>query len=272
MREDGHAGAQPSPGWPPPRKKALITGAYGSIGTALTHRLEAYGIPVIATDVGLMDVTCPADVSLVVAETRPDVIFHLAGAKHAPDGETDPRTTYEINITGTRNVLDAAAAHGCHVVTASTGKAADPETVYGASKLIAERMTLNAGGSVARFFNVRESSGNVFRIWEQIPESEPLPVAPCLRYFISIDQAVDLLLHAAAHQGRFAVDPGRSLSMWSVARKLYPTRRLAEIPPRRGDRIIEPLCAISESFERLGNGFARIVSPHDAIVELKAAA
>jgi FlaA1/EpsC-like NDP-sugar epimerase len=111
------------------------------------------------------------------------VIYHLAGAKHAPEGEQHPAMVARVNTIGTDNIVRAAC--GAKVILASTCKAGDPETAYGASKLIAERIVLNAGGVVVRFFNVRETAGNVFRLWEQIPFPQPIPYTDCWRYFIS---------------------------------------------------------------------------------------
>lgn len=232
-----------------------VTGADGSIGSALMGRLD----DALGTDLEA-DVTDPKAVAAVVEDSGPfDVVFHCAGAKHAPQGETDPYQVAYTNIIGTKNIVDT----GSPVVLASTCKAADPETAYGASKLIAERMVLNAGGWVARFFNVPDSSGNVFEIWRDTPEDEPLEVSPCRRYFIDLDRAVDLMLRLPSlPSGRYTVDPGQPVWMEDVARQLYPDRKIHHIPPRRGDRLIEPLHANSEQTEHY-EGLLRITSRHD---------
>ncbi len=126
-------------------------------------------------------------------------------------------------------------------------------------------MTLNAGGTVARFYNVPESSGNVFRIWEAIPEPDPIPVAPCVRYFISLADAVALILWAAVlPSGRYAVAPGRPLRMDQVAEDLYPGRARIQMAPRRGDRMAEPLHARSEWTGATSvPGLLEVWGPHD---------
>jgi FlaA1/EpsC-like NDP-sugar epimerase len=241
--------------------RALVTGAAGSIGSALVSALSG---DVLTTDRDSLDVTDAFETKRAVRAFEPTVIFHLAGAKHAPLGEEDPWEAAEINICGTRNVLEAAADVGARVVTASTCKACNPETAYGATKLIAERMTLNAGGSVARFYNVRESSGNVFELWRAIPEDEPIPVTPCSRRFMSIDEAVNLLLRCAVlPSGRYTVAHAESESMETVARQLYPGRALTFIPPRRGDRLEEPAWASQERAYHEVEGILRIVATHD---------
>lgn len=231
--------------------KAWVTGAAGSIGAALMQRLDH----AVGTDIET-DVTLPLE-----APPGTTICFHCAGAKHAPEGERHPFDVARTNIQGTHNVLET----GVPVVVASTCKAADPETAYGASKLIAERMVLNAGGWVARFHNVKQTSGNVFEIWESIPASDPIPVTPCWRYFIDLDQAVELMLMLPTlPPGRYAVDPGSPVWIPDLARRLHPDRPQQAIPERRGDRGREPFVAHHEVVTRVGGNILRIESKHDA--------
>ena len=244
--------------------KALVTGAEGSVGTALVPTLREQGWTVIATDIDTMNVTKPAVVRRAIAESRPDVIFHLAAYKHAPAAETMPAGVAIVNVLGTENVTSIGSRYGAKIVLASTCKAADPETVYGASKLIAERIVLNAGGVVVRYFNARDTGGNVFRLWEQVSPDEPIEWTDCWRYFISLEQAVTLTIRAASFpSGRYSLDPGPARHMKTEARDLYPERVLRKIPRRRGDRYREPLMAQSERCEPR-DGYLTIYSPHDA--------
>ena len=240
-------------------KRILITGAKGSIGSALLEHIDAN-----ATDVDSLDVRDESAVRETLADANPEVVFHMAAAKSAPDGERDPMSALEINVIGTRNVL-AHVPEGCRVVTASTCKACEPETAYGASKLVAERVTLNAGGSVSRFYNVVESSGNVFELWAQLGRDDPIPVTPCRRYFISLEEAVSLVLWTAIlPSARYGFDPGTARELHDVAAALYPDREIQSIPPRRGDRLVEPLAARHEQVEQDAQAsLLRIVGAHD---------
>lgn len=248
-------------------KRILITGAEGSIGSAVAAILGDVA-EVTATDKHsgdpALDVRVESDVAAVLREVSPEIVFHLAAAKSAPEGERDPMSALEVNVLGTRNVL-AHAPTGSHVVTASTCKACEPETAYGASKLVAERVTLNAGGSVARFYNVVESSGNVFELWSRLDPAEPVPVTPCRRYFISLAEAVSLVVWTAIlPPARYGFDPGKPREMLDVAADLYPGRTLRSVPPRRGDRIAEPLAARHEQVEQDARvSLLRIVGAHD---------
>lgn len=239
----------------------LVTGADGSVGQALVPELRFAAEVVLATDIDTLDITNRDQVRKIMVETEPDLIYHLAGAKHAPDGETEPLHVATVNITGTANIV--AEAKG-RVILASTCKAANPETAYGASKLIAERMVLNSGGTVCRFYNIPESCENVFRLWESLPESEPIPWTPCLRYFNSMADVVQLLLEVRDFpSGRYALDPGGPQEMWRVAQELYPKRSKVMLPRRRGDRIQEPLYSTCEQIEHYKGNVMRIYSDHD---------
>jgi FlaA1/EpsC-like NDP-sugar epimerase len=242
--------------------RVLVTGAAGSIGQNVCDTLARGGVRVAPTDREQCDVTNHTHTWTAFHEHEPHAIIHLAGAKHAPDGEADPDDAMRVNAIGTRNVLAAARTVGARVVTASTCKACDPETAYGASKLIAERLTLNAGQRVARFYNVVESCGNVFRLWEGV--TGPIPVTTCSRFLISLDEATALIILALVQpSGRYTVEPGERQYMRDVARRLYPQRQLRHLETRRGDREHEPRMAHCEASHTLPNGLVQITSPHD---------
>jgi FlaA1/EpsC-like NDP-sugar epimerase len=242
--------------------RILVTGARGSLGSALCPHLDSDATCV--TDLDNMDVCKPEELYEVFWSFKPELVYHLAGMKSAPSAEEDPEACVDVNIYGTRHVLWEANRAGAKVVTASTCKAADPETIYGSTKLIAERLTLRAGGWVARFYNVRESSGNVFETWAKMFAPEPIPVTSCKRYFISADEAVSLLL-TLPHlvPGRYTLDPGPIVEMSAEAERLYPGRQQVAVAPRRGDRLVEPRCANSERLEHVTGRIERIVGAHD---------
>lgn len=240
----------------------MITGAYGSIGGALHQVLECVGCRVVEMDLPHGDVTDLNLVSKAMWRYNPEYVFHYAAAKSAPGGELNPAETAATNIQGTANVV-AAAPKGARVVLASTCKACDPETVYGATKLVAERIALDAGHSVARFFNVVESNDNVFELWEGI--KGPLPVCPAKRYFISLREAVYLSIWTAVlDPGRYVFSVVEPRLMNDVAATLYPGRIVKNIPLRRGDRKVEPFAARHEVVRAtLIPGIARITSPYE---------
>lgn len=252
--------------------RVMVTGGSGSIGPALIQELKERDHDVFSFDLvnhPLADVREPFD------SNGAEIVYHLAADKHAPMGEDHPYHTQRVNIEGTANALRSGAAK---VILASTCKAAVPETVYGASKMIAERLVLNQWGVVGRLYNVRESNRNVFELWdEQYEASGRIDVTACTRFFITLDEAcvflADLLTMPS---GRYAPDPGAPHQMLNVARKWCRDRSVdpsvvSVVAPRRGDRLVEPLHGPHETISRVeGRSFNEITCPHDTRAQVPA--
>lgn len=253
-------------------KKILITGANGSIGTRLIQLFEEVGIDYLATDVEgnleYLDITNFRDCVSLVRKYNPDFIVNIAGLKYATKSEHQTWKTVQVNIEGTKNLLDACT-NKTKVILTSTCKSCNPEIVYGATKLIAERMVLNNGGSIARFFNVVQSQGNVFQIWRELPENTPIKVvAECNRYFISVDEACNLTMYAMLNgSGRYIVNTPELRNMGEIANSLYSEREKNVISRRRGDRKNEIFLATSENetVDLLNNSVIKIIGDHDRI-------
>jgi O-antigen biosynthesis protein WbqV len=221
------------------RRRILVTGAGGSIGTELVRQICAGGpahislvdngefnLYAIDMDVrtrhaGLSCATILADVRDgalmrdVIAREKPDIVFHAAALKHVPMVELNPLEGLLTNAVGARNVADACAAAGVQsVVLISTDKAVNPSNVMGASKRVAEiycqAMDLRSFGTrfvTVRFGNVLGSAGSVVPLFQkQIAAGGPVTVThPDIeRYFMTTREAVELVLEAAA------LAPGRN--------------------------------------------------------------
>lgn len=149
---------------------ALVTGATGLVGRALTAALAAHGATVVAF---AGDVTDANAVAQAVAEHRPDAVFHLAARTTAAAARRDPEDTWHVNVEGTRAVLEAAA--GARVIVAGTVAAYAPAPAgttaltedlalvggddpdagpYAASKAAADALARSAGATVARLTNI----------------------------------------------------------------------------------------------------------------------
>lgn len=252
-------------------KKILITGANGSIGTRLIERFTKMNVDFLATDIEgshtYLDVTDAENVKDVLDRYKPDIIINIAGAKHAPEGEHETWKTLSINTIGTKNLIDYSNPNSKIILT-STCKSCNPETVYGSSKLIAERMVLNHGGSIARFFNVVETQGNVFEIWDEIDDSLPIKVAAvCKRHFISLDEATGLLIYISSidNSGRYIVNSPILREMTDIANSLYEIKEKIIIQPRRGDRVEEKFLSSNESIEQyiFNDSIIKIKNTHD---------
>jgi len=253
-------------------KKVLITGANGSIGTRLIEIFNEVGIEYLATDVEgnleYLDITNFRDCVSLVRKYNPDFIVNIAGLKFATKSEHQTWKTVEVNVEGTKNLIDACT-DSTKVILTSTCKSCNPEIVYGATKLIAERMVLNSGGSIARYFNVVQSQGNVFEIWDALPEDAPLNVvAECNRHFISVDEACGLIMFAMVNgSGRYIVNTPELRNMGDVAEALYPDRERIVIERRRGDRKDEIFLATSEreTIKLLDETVLNIIGDHDRV-------
>ena len=156
----------------------------------------------------LADIRDPRRVREVFEQFRPQIVFHAAALKHLPLLERYPAEAVKSNVFGTRNVLEAAAACGVEsFVNISTDKAADPVSVLGYSKRIAERLTAHMAGQAAgtylsvRFGNVLGSRGlgAHARCPPRCAAGGPVTVThpEVTRYFMTADEAVQLVLQAA---------------------------------------------------------------------------
>lgn len=217
---------------PPPRAldamlrhPILIAGAGGSIGSALARRLAALAPPNLrlleASESSLYalqrdwsasgadspitpilgNVADRALVEHIFEAYAPRLVFHAAAFKHVPLMEEQPFAAIANNIFATETLTKVASAHHARVLLLSTDKAVPPSSVMGATKRVAEHIVLAARGIVLRLGNVLSSRGSVAEIFaRQIAHGGPITVTDpaARRYFLTLDEAVDLLLLAAA--------------------------------------------------------------------------
>ena len=203
----------------------LITGAGGSIGSALALRLSMLTPPkMILLDASesnlyalkrewararsagdftpiLGSITDQALLERIFVAHAPRIVFHAAAFKHVPLMEEHPLAAISNNIFGTETLVKVAAAQGVRVVLLSTDKAVEPSSVMGATKRVAEQIVLAAGGTVLRLGNVLASRDSVAEIFaNQIAHDGPITVTDpaARRYFLTLDEAVNLLLIVAA--------------------------------------------------------------------------
>lgn len=221
-------------------KSVLVTGAGGSIGTELTRQIAMLNPAKLAiidncelnlyTSIGqfesvsayFSDVRELGSLFRIVQINKPDVVFHTAALKHVPIVEGNPLEGIKTNVLGTRNVVDACVTNGVKkMVMVSTDKAVNPVSVMGATKRVAEMYCRAAGYSAVRFGNVIGSSGSVVPLFEkQIKRGGPVTVThpDAERYFMSIDEAVELVLQAATcAPATYVLDMGHPVNILDLA-------------------------------------------------------
>jgi|CXWL01.1.fsa_nt_gi O-antigen biosynthesis protein WbqV len=225
-------------------RRVLVTGAAGSVGSALALQLAQMGCARLglldhfdhglidvyervrraAPGLSVVDVLCDVRDSerleTCVRRVEPDIVIHSAALKHVHFGERHPIECVLTNLVGVRNALVAAADAGAsHFLLVSSDKAAAPMCVMGATKRLAE---LHLAGfqmerpsamrlKAVRFGNVLGSQGSVLpRFAAQIEAGGPLEVthADMQRFFMSPQEAVGLILSVAALEDSEARDMG----------------------------------------------------------------
>ncbi len=238
-------------------KRVLVTGAGGSIGSELCRQiarfdpkelimldrdesalhavqLSIYGKAMLdSNDVVLADIRDSLYIDSLFEERKPEVVFHAAALKHLPMLEQYPGEAVKTNVWGTLTVLEAAKAHDVErFVNISTDKAANPTSVLGYSKRLAEGLTAAIAAETpgtflsVRFGNVLGSRGSVLTAFKaQIEAGGPVTVTDpdVTRYFMTVQEAVQLVIQAAAigRDGEALVlDMGEPVSIDAVARQL----------------------------------------------------
>jgi FlaA1/EpsC-like NDP-sugar epimerase len=151
-----------------------------------------------------------------------EIVFHAAAMKHVPICETAPEDAYATNAGGTWNVVNAAAT--AQVVLVSTDKAVRPSSVMGMTKKAAEGVVTASGrGTVVRFGNVIGSPGSVVPAWErQLASVGHVTVThpECTRYFMTVGEAVELILQAGAMGcGTYVLDMGEPVVIYQMAQE-----------------------------------------------------
>ena len=291
-------------------KAIVVTGGGGSIGSEICERMVAFGAarllviensePALHAVVELLkskqsstaisgriaDIRDRARIMGLIAQFKPDMVFHAAALKHVPLLETDWDEGIKTNVFGSINVADAAAAAGAAaMVMISTDKAIEPVSVLGATKRLAEMycealdndLARRAAGKNAtrmiavRFGNVLASNGSVVpKFKAQIEAGGPVTVThpDMVRYFMTIREACDLVITAATHAlgpdsgdvSVYLLNMGQPVKIVDLAERII---RLSGLEPGRdiqiaftgvrpGERLHEILFARDEETNEIG--------------------
>lgn len=254
-------------------RKVLVTGAGGSIGSALCHHLATLNPsriillencefnlfridqslrqshPTLRCVPAFCDIRDGDGMRRVFDRERPDIVLHAAALKHVPIVETHACEGVLTNVMGTRNVADAARAVRADLVFVSTDKAVSPASIMGATKRIGEMLCAGfdcegQGRLISvRLGNVLGSAGSVTPVFEhQIASGGPVTVTdPAVtRYFITIPRAAEFVLSAAAFGLEHAARRGavHVLEMGAPVAVVDLARMMIRLAGKRPDRDI----------------------------------
>lgn len=285
----------------------LVTGGGGSIGSELCRQIathhpkqliildiyenNAYDIEqelkrrhpelnLLALIASIRDIGKMED---VFKKYKPEIVFNAAAHKHVPLMETSPNEAVKNNVFGTLNVARCADKFKSKVfVQISTDKAVNPTNIMGATKRICEMIIQTIGKNskntkfvAVRFGNVLGSNGSVIPLFEkQIQEGGPVTVThkDIIRYFMTIPEAVSLVLQAGAYAQKgqiFVLDMGEPVKIYDLA---YNLIKLSGLEPgvdieikctglRPGEKLYEERLMDEEGMQKTQNGMISIANP-----------
>jgi FlaA1/EpsC-like NDP-sugar epimerase len=301
-------------------KRVLVTGAAGGIGSALASAIahcdpgqlvlldaSEHGLYNLEHSMAAHSATSRDEMVLGNAGDRdmltallhlykPQIVFHAAAFKHVPIMERNPFAAVANNALATYDLSLAAAAFGCEqMVLISTDKAADPLSIMGASKRIAELAILSSHHpktrmKAVRLGNVLGSPGSIVPLFlRQIASREPVTVThpDASRYFMTVDEVVAALLSAASpaySAGLYVPGLRRPIRVQDLAKHLIASSnhstadapRIVFTALRPGDKLEETLLSRRETWAVLagscneGESLRQVVSPCPPLQEFTA--
>ncbi len=280
-------------------KTVMVTGGGGSIGSGICRQIAQYKPKhLIIVDiyensaydvqqelvreynnefklsVYIASVRDSKKINVLFEKLKPEIVFHAAAHKHVPLMEDSPEEAVKNNIFGTYNTALAADKHGAEqFVLISTDKAVNPTNVMGATKRVCEMIVQAMAQksktkfSAVRFGNVLGSNGSVLPLFkQQIEHGGPLTVThpDIVRYFMTIQEAVSLVIEAAAMSGKgqiYVLDMGNPVKILDLAENLiklsgfipYRDIEIKFTGLRPGEKLFEELLMDEEGLIKTSN-------------------
>lgn len=200
---------------------------------------------------------------LTTATREVDYVIHAAALKQVPAAEYNPMECVKTNIFGAENVIDAAYANGVKkVVALSTDKAASPINLYGATKLVSDKLFISANNlagdretrfSVVRYGNVLGSRGSIVPFFRDLlaQNAKELPITDLrmTRFLITLEQGVEFVLKCFERMqgGELFVPKIPSIQVTELAQVMAPGVHRKVIGIRPGEKLHEVMCPADES-------------------------
>ena len=204
-----------------------------------------------------------------------DYVVHAAALKQVPAAEYNPLEAVKTNILGAENVINAAIDRGVkRVVALSTDKASSPINLYGATKLVSDKLftaaNAYAGGhttrfSVVRYGNVVGSRGSVVPLFKRLAASGVIPITDerMTRFWITLEQGVRFVLRALEqmHGGELFVPKIPSMLVTDLASALAPDAHIEVVGIRPGEKLHEEMISVEDARRTVDAGDFYVMKP-----------
>ncbi len=204
-----------------------------------------------------------------------DYVVHAAALKQVPAAEYNPFEAVQTNILGARNVIDAAIDRGVHrVIALSTDKACSPINLYGATKLVSDKLFIDGNAyagardtrfAVVRYGNVVGSRGSVVPLFRRLALTGKLPITDpkMTRFWITLDRGVRTVLRTLEMMrgGEIFVPKIPSMRVVDLARAIAPDAQLEEIGIRPGEKLHEELINVHDARHTIDLGDCYAIEP-----------
>ena len=207
---------------------------------------------------------------LLMAFRNVDFVIHAAAQKHVPSAEYNPIECIKTNVNGAQSIISAAIKSEVKkVINLSTDKACNPINLYGASKLCAEKLFINANQlagkletkfSTVRYGNVIASRGSVIPLFVDLSKQKnmkiPLTHKSMTRFFITLEQAVNFVISSLDNMigGEIFIPKMHSIFIDQLIKIINPKAKVKIIGIRPGEKIHETLFSTNESKLIYDNG------------------
>ena len=279
-------------------KRVLVTGGTGSFGNRFVSRILE------ETDVGTVVVFSRDELKQFEMQARfegedrirffigdvrdadrlrrafdgVDCVVHAAAMKQIPAAEYNPFEAVKTNIIGAQNIIDCAIDKGiARVVALSTDKASSPVNLYGATKLVSDKLFVAGNSyagaketrfSVVRYGNVMGSRGSVIPRFRELAKDGTLPITDrrMTRFWITLDRAVDLVGAAFREMngGEIFVPKIPSMQLVDLAEAVVPDAKLKVIGIRPGEKLHEEMISPTDARRTIDRGDHFVILPEIA--------
>lgn len=204
-----------------------------------------------------------------------DIVIHAAALKQVPAAEYNPFEAVKTNIHGAQNVIDAAIDQEVERVLAlSTDKACSPVNLYGATKLVSDKLFVAGNAyaagtktrfAVVRYGNVVGSRGSVVPYFKELAPTGELPITDqrMTRFWITLEQGVRFVMDSLArmHGGELFVPKIPSMRVVDLAEAMAPSAKLRIVGTRPGEKLHEEMISTADSRRTVDMGGYYVIQP-----------